>query len=202
MSKKRPRDPLLPVVVIDRAGRDGDHLFVAEHQGRQALGAVGADWQRNPQRRARAGLVEEWEQDDAAMGGPGPRLRAVVEVPRQLVELEGVEFFDVMGRPMFVLPAEVRFGLGDGHGDDALVERARAWYQAAWTVVAMTQFIEEVADLRAAMLKTGHEKTRDFQEIELELSQARMAITKARSVLVSARKQGVTPVTGSGSSGS
>lgn len=195
MSKRRTRDPLVPVTVIDRPGRDGDHLFVAEHQGRQALGALGADWQRHPARRARAGLSEDWQRDAAASSGPGPRLRASVEVPRQLVELEGVEFVDVMGRPMFLLPVEVRFELGDGHGEDALVERARAWYQAAWTVVAMTQFIEEVADLRAAMLKTGHEHTRDFQEIELELSQARMTITKARSVLVSARKQGVTPVT-------
>lgn len=196
MSRKRRPGPLLPVTVIDRAGRDGDHLFVAESKGHQVLGAVGADWQRDPVRRARAGLPSDWEQDAAATSGAGARLRAMLEISPDPVEMEGVEFYDVMGRPMFVLPTEVRFRLGDRHGDDALVERARAWYQAAWTVVAMTQFIGEVADVRAAMLKTGHEKTTDFQEVELELSQARLTITKARGVLMSARKHGVTPVTG------
>lgn len=191
----RPRNPPVLATVIDRPSRDGDHLFVSEHQGHRVVGALGADWQRHPSRRARAGLSENWEDDDAAVEGSGPRLKASIEAPRESVNLGEVEFFDVADRPMFVVPGEVHFDVGDGHGDDALVEQVRAWYQAAWTLVAMTQFIGQVADVREAMLRTGREKTTDFQEVELELSQARMAITKARTILKAARARGVTPVT-------
>lgn len=183
----RPRNPPVLATVIDRPSRDGDHLFVSEHQGHRVVGALGADWQRDPSRRAHAGLPESWEDDDAAVEGSGSRLKGSIEAPRESVKLDEVEFFEVAGRPMFVVPGEVCFDVGDSHGRDDLVERVRAWYQAAWAVVAMTQFIGQVADVREAMLRTGHEKTTDFQEVELELSQARMAITKARTVLKSAR---------------
>lgn len=191
----RPRNPPVLATVIDRPSRDGDHLFVGEHHGHRVVGALGADWQRHPTRRARAGLPDDWEEDDAAAEGSGPRLKASIEAPRESVNLGEVEFFDVAGRPMFVVPDEVRLEVGDGHGEDDLVESVRSWYQAAWTVVAMTQFIGQVVDVRAAMLRAGKEKTADFQDIEVELSQARLTITKARAVLVSARKYGVTPVT-------
>lgn len=182
----RPRNPPALVTVIDRPSRDGDHLFIAQHQGRQVVGALGADWQRHPGRRARAGLPEDWEQDDAAVEGPGPRLVASIEVPRESVRVGEIEFFDVAGRPMFVVPDAVNLPAGDGHGNDGLVDRVRLWYQAAWTVVAMTQFIGQVADVRAAMLRAGKERTSDFQDIEVELSQARLTITQARATLKSA----------------
>lgn len=184
----RSHDPLIPVMVIDRPSRDGDHLFVGEHQGHRVIGALGADWQRQPQRRARAGLPEDWEDDDAAVEGAGPRLTASIEVPRESVKVGEVEFFEVAGRPMFVVPDDVCLEVGDGHEEEGLIERARAWYQAAWTVVAMTQFIGQVADVRAAMLRGGREKTADFHDVEVELSQARLSITKARAVLRSAHR--------------
>lgn len=52
----------------------------------------------------------------------------------------------------------------------------------------MTQFIDEVVDVREAMLRTNREHTADFQDIELELSQARMAITQAKGVLAKAKE--------------
>lgn len=186
--RTRPRDPLIPVTVIDRPSRDADHLFVAEYQGHQVVGALGADWQRNPARRTRAGLPGKWEDDVAAIAGSGPRLRGSLEVPRESKQMEEVEFFEVAERPMFVVPESARHDVGDGHGNDAAVTRVHTWYQAAWTVVAMTQLIGECADIRAAMLRAGSENTTDFQNVELELSQARLSITKARAILRSAHR--------------
>lgn len=184
----RPRNPPALVTVIDRPSRDGDHLFVAQHQGHHVVGALGADWQRHPSRRALAGLPEDWEQDDAAVEGVGPRLVASVEVPRKSETIGEVEFFDVEGRPMFVIPDGVNLPVGDGHGEDDLVERVRLWYQAAWTVVAMTQFVGQVADVRAALIRSGKENTADFQDVEVELSQARLTITSARATLKAAHR--------------
>lgn len=177
----------VPVTVIDRPSRDGDHLFVAEHASRQVVGAVGADWQRDPARRARAGMCAGWESEGVAesLGGVVPRCTGSVAITHQLVQVEGVEFFEAEGRPAFVVPATVRFAVEDHHGDDAAVERMRGWYQAAWSVLAMSQFISEIAALREAMLHTGQEKTTDFCEVEGELSQARLSISKAKAVLAS-----------------
>lgn len=191
----RPHNPSVVATVIDRPSRDGDHLFVSEHQGHRVVGALGADWQRHPARRARAGLPGNWEDDDAAVEGSGPRLKASVEAPRESVKVGEVEFFDVAGRPMFVVPDEVLFEVGEGHGEDDLVESVRSWYQASWTVVAMTQFIGQVVDVRAAMIRAGKQESADFHDVEVELSQARLTITQARGVLVLASKHGVTPVT-------
>lgn len=195
------RIALIRATVLDRPGRDGDHLFVAEHQSRQVIGALAADWQRDRERRTACGLAAEWQQDPAnAASSAGPRLVGRLEVPEESVSMSGVEFYEVCERPMFVVEEVARFPLGPDHGDDALVEAVRTWYQAAWNVVAMSQFIGQVADLREAMRQTGQQDTQDFHDIEVELSQARMEITKARSILA-ARTHATTGERGTSPSG-
>lgn len=191
MKAPRQHGHRIPVLVIDRPEREGDHLFVATHQSKPVVGAVGADWQRDPKRRARAGLQRDWRATESR------RLRASLEVPGTGGVVAGLELFDVGGRPMFVTPESLIAGLGEEHGgDDGFGEQVRGWYQAAWTVVAMTQFIDSVAHIRQAMIEAGQDRSKDFEEVELELSQARLAITQAKTVLAMTKKRVVTPVTG------
>lgn len=152
-------DPRIPVTVIDRPDREGDHLFVAEHQCRQVVGAVGGDWQSSRAKHT------------------GP-----VAISRESEQVEGVEFYDAGGRPAFVVPDRARFDVA-ALSDDVEVERVRSWYQAGWAVVAMTQFLSEGADLLESMRLTGREKTNDFTEIEGELAMARLSILKAKVAL-------------------
>lgn len=181
-----PRNPTIAITVIDRPHRDGDHLFITTHHNRPTVGAIPADWQHNPQRRAQSGLAEDAE--PGANGDAESYVTGVVEVSRQPMSLGDLVFYNVEGRPMFEAPAGLLAGVGDHHGQDDVVDQIRNWYQAAWTVVAMTQFIDEVVDVREAMLRTNREHTADFQDIELELSQARMAITQAKGVLAKAKE--------------
>ena len=198
------RGPMIPVTVIDRPTRSGDHLFLAEYRGRQLVGAVAADWQLARLMKSEGmskqelleyatwmtqmttGPGESWEQPEG--GGDGDsRCTGSVEISRDSARIGDIDVHEAQGRPAFLAPDDVRFPLEPAHGDDAAVERVRTWYEAAWTVVSMAQLIDAGVDVRAAMVRSGQEKTRDFQDVEAELAQARVSITKAKATLESFR---------------
>lgn len=174
-------DPQVPATVIDRPSHEGDHLFVTDHQGHQVLGAVDPGWQRDPARRTQHGLVAAWWNDPRCDGGQGDLLRASVEISRDPVRLEDVEYYVVQERPAFVVPDGL---VGDEKtlGDEQ-VARLRAWYQAAWTVAALTGFIREGAAVLEGLRRSGRGGSVDCQEVELELSTARIQVMKARATL-------------------
>lgn len=192
---------MIPVIVIDRPSREGDHLFLAEHEGRQLVGAVSADWQLMrlmktqglpkeellefaTRMTASAEMGEGWESPPG--GGDGDqRCTGSVELSRDSARVGDIEVRESQGRPVFATPENVRFPVTPTHGDDAAVENVRTWYEAAWTLVSMAQLIEAGVDVRTALLESGREGTRDFQDVEAELSQARLSITRAKAVLKS-----------------
>lgn len=193
------RGLMIPVTVIDRPSREGDHLFLAEHEGRQFVGAVPADWQLARLMQADGMSKQElleyatWVTQVASPGkgweaplggGDGDsRCTGSVDISRDSARFGDIHVHEAQGRPAFLVPDAVRFPVKPMHGDDAAVERVRTWFEAAWMVVSMARLIEAGVDARKALLDSGLEKTRDFQEVEAELSQARLSITRAKAVL-------------------
>lgn len=175
---RSPRTPLAYARVLDEPAREGDHIYASRDPlGRQLIGSVPADWQRDPDRRLRASLPVNWKTPTLTrMHAPLPTLGDPIDISDELT------LYEVLERPAFVAPGS-GFTVSHEHDDPTALEQVRLWYRSAWEVISLARFIEQVLPTRVAAAARYGEDSSSVAEIDVQLSQARVSITRNRATL-------------------